>query len=389
MPRSWRSVSELAAPADLYLEGSDQHRGWFQSSLLTSVGTRGVPPYRGVLTHGFVVDGQGKKMSKSIGNVIAPEEIIKKYGAEILRLWVASEDYRDDIKISENILQQLADSYRKIRNTLRFILGNLYDFEPDRHRVADSELDELDRWALYQFELLKARVLKAYENFEFHPVFHGLTQFCTVSMSALYLDVLKDRLYTLPAGSRERRAAQTALYEIADGLVRLMAPVLSFMAAEAWEHLPAAAEREENVFVALFPPLREERTREQELAGKWDRILKVRSELTRALEIARQDKVIGHSLEAEALMAAEGELGEFLAAHWETLRSVAIVSGLELAHTLPAEGFVSSELPGLAVLVRPARGEKCERCWLRAESVGDNSVHPGLCGRCAEVVAGL
>ena len=380
---------ELAAPADLYLEGSDQHRGWFQSSLLTSVGTRGVPPYRGVLTHGFVVDGQGKKMSKSIGNVIAPEEIIKKYGAEILRLWVASEDYRDDIKISENILQQLADSYRKIRNTLRFILGNLYDFEPDRHRVADSELDELDRWALYQFELLKARVLKAYENFEFHPVFHGLTQFCTVSMSALYLDVLKDRLYTLPAGSRERRAAQTALYEIADGLVRLMAPVLSFMAAEAWEHLPAAAEREENVFVALFPPLREERTREQELAGKWDRILKVRSELTRALEIARQDKVIGHSLEAEALMAAEGELGEFLAAHWETLRSVAIVSGLELAHTLPAEGFVSSELPGLAVLVRPARGEKCERCWLRAESVGDNSVHPGLCGRCAEVVAGL
>ena len=380
---------ELAAPADLYLEGSDQHRGWFQSSLLASVGTRAIPPYKGVLTHGFVVDGQGKKMSKSIGNVIAPEEIIKKYGAEILRLWVASEDYRDDIKISDAILGQLADAYRKIRNTVRFILGNLYDFDPASDRVEDAEMDELDRWALYQFELLKARVLKAYEGFEFHPVFHGLANFCTVSMSALYLDVLKDRLYTLPAKSKERRAAQSALYEIVDGLVRLMAPVLTFMAAEAWEYLPGKGQREENVFVALFPEVKEERTRDKNLAEKWDRVLKVRSELTRALELARRDKVIGHSLEAEVMVAASGELKEFLAANWETLSAVAIVSGLELVDTLPAEGFVSAELPALSVLVRPARGEKCERCWLRSESVGHESDHPTLCSRCATVVQAI
>jgi len=377
---------DLAAPADLYLEGSDQHRGWFQSSLLASVGTRGIPPYKGVLTHGFVVDGQGKKMSKSIGNVIAPEEIIKKYGAEILRLWVASEDYRDDIKISDAILQQLADAYRKIRNTVRFILGNLYDFDPARDRVADSELDELDRWALYQFELLKAKLLKSYESFEFHPVFHGITNFCTVSMSALYLDVLKDRLYTLPANSRERRAAQSALFEIVDGLVRLMAPVLSFMAAEAWEFLPGRDQREDTVFVALFPGLKEERTHDRKLAEKWDRVLKVRAELTKALEVARRDKVIGHSLEAEVVVAATGELKEFLSANWQTLAGVAIVSGLELVDVLPEQGFVSTELPALSVLVRPARGEKCERCWLRSETVGDDNAHPSLCGRCSTVV---
>ncbi|MFZ5774675.1 MAG: isoleucine--tRNA ligase [Thermodesulfobacteriota bacterium] len=380
---------DLVSPADLYLEGSDQHRGWFQSSLLASVGTRGVPPYRGVLTHGFVVDGQGKKMSKSIGNVIAPEEIIKKYGAEILRLWVASEDYRDDIKISDSILQQLADAYRKIRNTVRFILGNLSDFNPDTDSVPDSEMDELDRWALSQFEQLKEKVLGAYESFEFHPIYHGLHNFCTVAMSSLYLDVLKDRLYTLPPKSRERRAAQTALYEIVDGLVRLMAPVLTFMAAEAWEFLPKSSKREENVFIAAFPVPKKERTTDKALTEKWDRILAVRSELTKALEIARRDKVIGHSLEAEVLVTAAGELGEFLKTNWQTLQSVAIVSGLELVDALPDAGIESSELAGLTVLVRPARGEKCERCWLRAQSVGSVADHPTLCNRCAEVVASL
>jgi len=378
----------LAAPADLYLEGSDQHRGWFQSALLASVGARGIAPYKGVLTHGFVVDGQGKKMSKSLGNVIAPEEIIKKYGAEILRLWVASEDYRDDIKISDNILQQLADAYRKIRNTLRFILGNLYDFDPATDAVADGDLAELDRWALYQFELLKMKMLNGYEKFEFHPVFHGLNSFCTVSMSALYLDVLKDRLYTLPAKSLERRAAQTALHEIADGLTRLMAPVLSFMAAELWDFLPGQS-REESVFVALFPDFKPERVADKELAEKWDRVLKVRGELTKALELARRDKVIGHSLEAEVLVAADGELGEFLAANWGTLQSVAIVSGIELVEALPEPGVVSPELPELSVLIRPARGEKCERCWLRSEELGRDPGHPGLCPRCASVVVNL
>lgn len=380
---------ELQAPADLYLEGSDQHRGWFQSSLLASVGTRGVPPYKGVLTHGFVVDGKGKKMSKSIGNIIKPEEIIKQYGAEILRLWVAAEDYRDDIKISPEILKQLSDAYRKIRNTVRFILGNLYDFNPDADRVGDEEMGELDCWALYQFELLKRKLTKAYDDFEFHVVFHGLYNFCTVTMSSLYLDILKDTLYTLPAASKERRTAQTVLYEIVDGLLRLMTPVLSFMAVEAWDYLPEDSRRQENVFVALFPEPREERLANETLNRKWEKLLRVRSELTKALERARQDKVIGHSLEAEIDIAVTGELADFLKSNWETLKTITIVSGMHLVDELPEPGFVGEELPELSVLVRAARGEKCERCWIRSESVGEDGNHPDLCDRCSGVVAVL
>jgi isoleucyl-tRNA synthetase len=380
---------DLRFPADLYLEGSDQHRGWFQSSLLAAVGTRDTAPYRSVLTHGFVVDGQGKKMSKSIGNVIKPEEIIDQYGGEILRLWVASEDYKDEIKISDEILKQLSDAYRKIRNTVRFILGNLYDFNPDEHSVEESRMDELDRWALMQLELLKKKVRQAYDSFEFHPVFHGIYNFCTVSMSALYLDVLKDRLYTLPAGSVERRAAQTALYEIADSLVRLMAPVLTFMAAEVWEFLPEKQGREGNVFVALFPEAKEHRLGDEGLRLKWDKLLAVRSELTKVLERARQDKVIGHSLEAEVSVCAAGELGTFLQDNWETLKTMTIVSGMVLTEQLPAPGIVSDEFPALSVLVQAARGEKCERCWTRAETVGASSEHPTLCSRCVSVVAAI
>ncbi len=250
---------ELHAPADLYLEGSDQHRGWFQSSLLAAVGTRNQAPYRGVLTHGFVVDGQGKKMSKSIGNVIAPDEVINKYGAEILRLWVASEDYRDDIKISDGILRQLSDAYRKMRNTIRYLLGNLSDFNVSRDRVAYTDLEELDRWALLQLELLKSKAVKAYETFEFHTVFHGLYNFCGVTMSAFYLDIIKDRLYTAPPDSVQRRGAQTVLYDIVDGMLRLMAPIMSFTATEAWAHLPQDDKRPDQVFWPCFPrkiPLR-------------------------------------------------------------------------------------------------------------------------------------
>ncbi len=380
---------ELDSPADLYLEGSDQHRGWFHSSLLASVGTRDSAPYKGVLTHGFVVDGDGKKMSKSIGNIIKPEEIIKQYGAEILRLWVACEDYRDDIKISDEILKQLADAYRKIRNTIRFILGNLNDFDPAKDTVAESEMDELDRWALYQLELLKEKIFDSYDNYEFHPIYHGLHNFCTVTMSNLYLDVLKDRLYTLPTNSKERRAAQTALYEILDSLVRLMAPVLTFMAAEVWEHLPADAKREENVFVAQFPERKKERLQDDVHNAKWEKILRVRSELTKALEIARRDKVIGHSLEAEVAVAASGELGDFLKECWETLEGVTIVSGLEHVETVPAPGYESEEFPGLSVGVTPATSEKCERCWLRVDSVGQSTEHPSLCNRCVTVVDSL
>ncbi|MDA8165952.1 MAG: class I tRNA ligase family protein, partial [Desulfobacteraceae bacterium] len=379
---------ELACPADLYLEGSDQHRGWFQSSLLAAVGTRGVPPYKGVLTHGFVVDGQGKKMSKSIGNVIAPSEIIEKYGAEILRLWVASEDYRDDVKISDDILRQLSDAYRKIRNTIRFLLGNLADFDPAAHRVAYADMEELDQWALHELEQVKRKVTKAYEGFEFHAVFHGLYQFCTVTMSALYLDILKDRLYTSLADARDRRAAQTVLYDTADAVVRLMGPILAFTAAEAWGHLPAAPGREENAHVARFPAPEDDHLR-PELGKKWERLLAVRAEVTKALELARQDKVIGHSLEADVEVAVGGELAEFVTANWELLKMVAMVSDLRLVADTGPEGYRSAELPDLSVLVRPAAGGKCERCWTRSETVGANEKHPLLCSRCTEAVTKL
>jgi len=383
---------ELDAPADLYLEGSDQHRGWFQSSLLASVGTRETAPYKGVLTHGFVVDGQGKKMSKSIGNVIAPDEVIQKYGAEILRLWVASEDYRDDIKISDEILRQLSDAYRKIRNTVRFILGNLFDFSPATDRISYDEMEELDRWALHQFELLKEKAVRSYEDFEFHTVFHALLTFCGVTMSALYLDIIKDRLYTSPPASKSRRAAQTVLHDILDGMLRLMAPTMSFTAAEAWEHLPVDEGREDNVFFALFPPKRKEAL-DDALDTKWKRLLAVRAEITKALEIARQSKVIGHPLEAEVQVEVRGDVADFLKDKWETLKLVSIVSGLspvtELDSSVDSDEAVtlhSELLPELKVRVRPASGQKCERCWLRDQSVGTDNQHPQLCKRCISVI---
>jgi isoleucyl-tRNA synthetase len=393
---------ELRAPADLYLEGSDQHRGWFQSSLLASVGTRGIPPYRGVLTHGFVVDGQGKKMSKSVGNVIAPEEIIKKYGAEILRLWVSSEDYRDDIKISDEILKQLSDAYRKIRNTMRFFLGNLYDFNPATDRVTYKDMEELDRWALNQFELLKRKAIKAYADFDFHIVFHGLHQFCGVTMSAFYLDIIKDRLYTALPGSLERRAAQTVLYDILAGLLCIMAPVMNFTAAEAWEHLPSAGGDEQRkaheVFLQEFPAENAEAI-DSELDRKWKRFLEVRSEITKALEGARRDKVIGHPLEAKVMVKAigslaefladTGSLAEFLADKWDTLKMISIVSELSQAEVLEGDIYTSEELPELQVSILPASGGKCERCWLRSETVGDAADHPELCSRCTSVVTQL
>ena len=228
---------ELDSPADLYLEGSDQHRGWFHSALLTSVGTRGSAPYKGVLTHGYVVDGQGKKMSKSVGNVVAPQEVIEKYGAEILRLWVSSEDYRDDIKVSDEILKQVSDSYRKIRNTIRYMLGNLSDFNPEKDMVDTGEMDELDLWALAKYEEMKRKIMESYDVYEFHSIYHSLNYFCGTTMSAFYLDILKDRLYVSAPGSKMRRAAQTVLYRILDGILKLMSPILCFTASEAWDAL--------------------------------------------------------------------------------------------------------------------------------------------------------
>lgn len=376
---------EVDSPADLYLEGSDQHRGWFQSSLIASVGTRGRAPYKGVLTHGFVVDSKGKKMSKSVGNVVAPEKVITKYGAEILRLWVASEDYRDEVKISDEILSHLSDAYRKIRNTIRYLLGNLNDFNPVTDAVAYDDLTEIDQWALSQFEQLRMKIMKAYETFEFHTIFQALQNFCVVTMSSFYLDIQKDRLYTSAPKSVSRRAAQSVLYELAEGLLRLMAPVLVFTVADAWTYLPESSDREEDVALAAFPGAHKEYVR-ADLDKKWEKLIQVRKDITKALEVARANKVIGHSLEARVSVKVPQELDEFLSDKWETLQNICIVSELVRVDAL-AGAVDTGEFTGVEVVVEAASGEKCERCWTRSQSVGKDTLHPVACGRCVDVLA--
>jgi isoleucyl-tRNA synthetase len=373
----------LSWPADMYLEGSDQHRGWFQSSLLTAVGTRGQAPYRTVLTHGFVVDGEGRKMSKSLGNVIAPEEVIKSHGAEILRLWVAAEDYRDDIRLSGEILSRLTEAYRRIRNTARFLLGNLADFDPARDALPYSRLPEIDRFALHRLQSLIARLRRAYERFEFHAVYHGLHNFCVVDMSSFYLDVLKDRLYTSPAASEARRCAQTVLYEVLRVLVRLMAPVLAFTGEEIWDHMPGA--KEPSVHLAAMPEVRAE-YEDSRLAERWERLLEVRSEVLKPLEAARKERLIGHSLEAAVTLYPDETLAGFLAPYAGELATLFIVSEAVLAGGEPPAGAFRSETLPLAVVVEKARGAKCERCWMRLPSVGESEAAPTLCRRCRDAL---
>jgi len=384
---------DLSWPADMYLEGSDQHRGWFQSSLLTSVATRHQAPYRQVLTHGFVVDAQGKKMSKSVGNVIPPEKVIKRFGAEILRLWVSAEDYQDDIKISDEILQRLTEAYRKIRNTIRYLLGNLFDFNPEKDALPLNEMEPIDRWALTRCRQVMENVQSGYGNYRFHVVFHRLYQFCTVDLSALYLDILKDRLYCeLPYG-RLRRSAQTAMYEICKNLILTMAPVLSFTSEEAWMHL--SGDEHSSVFFQAFPELPPAALNDQETAY-WESIWKLRNELTKALELARREKRIGLALDARVLVQLP-EKAEFIPGEdlKETLKLVTIVSQLEIVndftHDQVEEGHVweSEEIPGLSCLVVPALGAKCERCWTWSEQVGQDELFPNVCPRCAKVLRKL
>jgi len=387
---------ELRSPADLYLEGSDQHRGWFQSSLLTSVGTRGRAPYRGVLTHGYVVDGQGKKMSKSVGNVIAPQEVIDKYGAEVLRLWVASENYQDDVKVSDEILKHVSDAYRKIRNTIRFLLSNLADFDPERHTASPETFTEIDRWALSRYAELVRRISRAYREYEFHAIYHGLHNFCGTVVSSLYMDILKDRLYCSLPDDPERRAAQTVIYRILDGLLRMMAPILCFTTAEAWEHfhgLSQDAPLEQSIFFAQFPRV-EDIVVDSELDSRWEQLLLVRSEVTRVLEAARRDKVIGLSLDAEVLLQSDDkDLEKFLRENIELIKELCIVSSLQLVDTLEQEGKIElgkgDALPELTIGVHPATGNKCERCWVIESSVGKDAEHPTLCARCVDVVCSL
>jgi isoleucyl-tRNA synthetase len=373
---------DLSSPADMYLEGSDQHRGWFHSSLLESVGTRGRAPYKSVLTHGFVVDGDGKKMSKSVGNVIGAEEAIAKYGAEILRLWVAAEDYTDDIRISEEILKRLMEAYRRIRNTSRFILGNLYDFDVNSEMVDYDQMEEMDKWALHRLQEVIKRVTEAYEGHQFHVVFYTLYNYCTVDLSALYLDVLKDRLYTTKAKSVARRSGQTAMITILKAMTQFLAPILTFTAEEVWAAMPAWQGKEASVHLNQFPQVNEQYLNAG-LGERWKVMIDAKAEIAKAIEQARKEKVIGHSLDARITIAAPEKMRALFAQHLEDLRALLIISQLQLVdETEITKRYQSEEIKGLFVGVEKARGVKCERCWIYEESVGSNAKHPTVCGRC-------
>lgn len=377
---------ELRFPAHLYLEGSDQHRGWFQSSLLCSVGTREVPPYEMILTHGFVVDGKGRKMSKSLGNVIHPQDLIKKYGAEIVRLWVSAEDYRNDIKISEEILSRLVETYRKIRNTCRFLLGNLYDFNPEKDLIPFEKLPPFEKYILYRLSETLKKIRKAYEDFEFHMVTYEINRFCTVELSSLIIDINRDFLYCEAPESFKRRATQTVLYYSLDTLVKVMAPILSFTAEEIWQHLPFP-KREPSVFLSDFPEYHFEIS-EKELL-KWKKIFALREEFLRALEIARKDKkVIGTSLEAEVYYEGAESEKEVLedGAFWEYFLMVARFS----QGAPPTEGVYceGEEFKNLKIWVLPTSYKKCERCWQRRPEVGTLE-NPELCSRCLRVIKSI
>lgn len=374
----------LSRPADVYLEGADQYRGWFQSSLLTAVAGGSGAPYRQIITHGWTVDGEGRKMSKSLGNGIAPQDVIKQYGADVLRLWVASSDYHADIRISPEILKQLSDNYRKIRNTARFCLGNLYDFDPDKDMVDNSELEELDKYALMKLDELIEVARKGYETYEYHTAAHAIHNFCIVDMSNFYFDVLKDRLYTSVKTSATRRAAQTVLYKILDSLTLLLTPILAFTADEIWKFMPHDSSR--NPESPLMNDIPEAKFIEADEAfmEKWEKIHAVRVDVQKALEIARNEKTIGKSLEAEVVLGASGELYDFLKASESALAEIFITSAVTVVSD---EQAFKGEVEGLSVSVAKAHGAKCERCWKFSETVGKDENHPELCEHCAQVLA--
>jgi isoleucyl-tRNA synthetase len=375
----------LRSPADLYLEGSDQHRGWFQASLWTSVIARRRAPYRCVLTHGFFLDETGRKMSKSLQNIVDPNAVAERYGADILRLWVAYVDFKYDMPMSETIFDQVIEAYRRIRNTARFMLANLYDFDPAADAVAPQDMLDVDRWAMMQFQDLAERITRAYEEFEFHRVYHAVNDFCATHMSAFYLDMLKDRLYTTAAAARGRRSAQTALYGLAQGLARLLAPIISHTAEDIWRHLPGR--REDSVQLAPWP-LPDAHWIDEDLARRWERILQVRDEVNKALEQARTTGVVDQPLHARVTLYAPQEIAETLAGLADELARVLIVSQAEVrpAGEAPAAAFASAVVEGLKIGVAAAPGCKCARCWLVLTSVGERPEHPTLCARCADML---
>jgi isoleucyl-tRNA synthetase len=368
---------DLAWPADVYLEGSDQHRGWFHSSLLIGVGTRGEPPYRQVVTHGFTVDAEGRKISKSLGNDVDTQKVIQAYGAEILRLWTMMVDYREDMRFSDEMLKRLAEAYRKVRNTCRYLLSNLFDFDPTQHALGEEALDTLDRYALERHRQFVARVLRAYQDFEFHVVYHQLVQYCAVDLSSVYLDVLKDRLYCDAADGARRRSAQTVLHTIARDLARLMAPALPFTADEVWPHIPGGDGR--SVHVARFPePGQPDAAR----LARWEALLEVRAAATKALEEARASKQIASSLEAQLTVTAPAATLALLREH----EAAGKVFPGNLANLFIVSRVTLGEGDALEVRVARAEGAKCERCWTWSANVGRLAAHPGVCERCADVL---
>jgi isoleucyl-tRNA synthetase len=375
---------ELPWPADLYLEGPDQFRGWFQSSLLVGVAVRGGAPYRRALAHGWTLDEHGRPMSKSLGNVVLPADVCEKWGADLLRLWVASQDYTADVRMSGNVMSQLSEAYRKMRNTFRFALGNLSDFDPGRDAVPDLDLEEFDRYILARTADLVERCRAWYDSFEFHRVFHAVYDFAAVDLSAFYFDILKDRLYTFAPRNRARRSAQTAIYRIASALLRLVAPILVFTAEEVWREFPrrAGASDRESVHLALFPsPSDLGAPLDPATRANWDRLLEVRTEVLRALEAARNLKTISSGLEAKVRLAADGDLAPLLTKYRKSLPALFLVSQVE------SQAPQAAQPAPLAVMVEHADGAKCERCWNYSIHVGENPAQPTICERCTAALA--
>lgn len=378
-----KNRSYLKRPADVYLEGADQYRGWFQSSLLTAVAGGEKAPFEQIITHGWTVDGEGKKMSKSLGNGIDPQQIISQYGADILRLWVASADYHADIRISKEILKQISDNYRKLRNTARYCIGNLYDFDPDKDIVDNDKLEELDKYALMKLDEVIETARAGYEVYDYHTVSHAIHNFCVVDMSNFYFDVLKDRLYTSAPDSATRRAAQTVLYKVLDALTLMLTPILAFTADEIWLAMPHDSSRNPESPLFNEIPRADFIEADDDFIAKWDRIHAVRVDVQKALELARNEKIIGKPLEAKVSLCAQGELFDFLKSVETALPEIFITSSVCVEN---GEGEFKGDVDGLSVCVSKAYGEKCERCWKYSDTVGADSEHPTLCAHCAGVI---
>ncbi|MBQ4039804.1 MAG: class I tRNA ligase family protein, partial [Oscillospiraceae bacterium] len=375
-------------PADVYLEGADQYRGWFQSSLLAAVGALGGgAPYKAVLTHGWVVDGEGKAMHKSLGNSIAPEEIIDKYGADLLRLWAACSDYHVDVRVSDTIFKQLTQVYLKIRNTCRYILGNLDGFDPN-NLVAGKDMEELDRWAITKLDDLTKRVLASYDEFEYHTAIHAINNFCVVEMSNFYLDVIKDRLYCDERNGNSRRSAQTAIFIILDSMTKLFAPVLAFTSDEIWQVMPHKdTDDKRHIILNTFNKDFGEYMLSDDQMAKWNKLIALRDDINSVLELARAEKKIGKPLEAKVVLECGDSVIEEVKAAAETLKTMLIVSQVEVKSGSAGKQCESN--PEIYASVAPAEGGKCERCWCYSDTVGADAEHPTLCARCAAVVSKL